>query len=144
MIYALKGDPGFDIISSLKQGEGRFGWSGCSTADLRELKLKIDTAGWESGLLPEEKDCYHGFLLELKADDYVIYINAPEWGKCTVARVTGPYFWRFEDRDFNHRFLVDIRATTRGTSQVLPVVQRSARCKNRLGSSRAQGSPTHV
>jgi Restriction endonuclease len=35
------------------------------------------------------------------------YINVPEWGKCTAARVIGPYVWRFEDDDFNHRFPVD-------------------------------------
>jgi hypothetical protein len=38
---------------------------------------------------------------------YVVYINVPEWGKCTVARVTGAYMWRFDDDDFNHRFPVD-------------------------------------
>lgn len=31
----------------------------------------------------------------------------PEWGKCTVAKVTGQYQWKFEDDDFNHRFPVD-------------------------------------
>jgi hypothetical protein len=74
------------------------------------LQTKIDTFGWEAGLTNKEKDCYQGFLLELKENDYVVYINTPEWGRCTLARVTGPYFWRFEDRertDFNHRFHVD-------------------------------------
>jgi hypothetical protein len=47
MIYALKGDPGgFDILSFLRRGEGRFGWSYCSTADLHDLKSKIDASGW--------------------------------------------------------------------------------------------------
>jgi hypothetical protein len=59
MIYALKGDPGgFDILSFLRRGEGRFGWSYCSTADLHDLKSKIDASGWDSGLSAEEKDCY--------------------------------------------------------------------------------------
>jgi len=112
MIYALKGDPDqtCDVLASLKEGEGRFGWSYIKTADLRELQTKIDTLGWEAGLSDDEKNCYHAFLLDLKADDYVVYINVPEWGKCTLARVTGPYFWRFEDiegTDFNHRFHVD-------------------------------------
>ena len=112
MIYALKGDPDqtYDVLASLKQGEGRFGWSYIKTANLRELQKKIDTLGWEAGLTEKEKDCYQGFLLELKENDYVVYINIPEWGKCTLARVTGPYFWRFEDikgTDFNHRFPVD-------------------------------------
>jgi hypothetical protein len=46
-------------------------------------------------------------LLDLKEGDYVVYINLPEWGKCTVAQVTGPYEWRFEDDDFNHRFPIN-------------------------------------
>lgn len=106
-IYALKGSSEWcDILSSLKKGEGRFGWSYVETADLRHLKQKIEDKGWD-GLTEEEQDCYQGFLLELKENDYVIYINVPEWGKCTVARVTGKYEWRFDDDDFNHRFPVD-------------------------------------
>jgi hypothetical protein len=78
MIYALNDPDSANrsrVFSSLKQGEGRFGWSYCPTANLRELKSKIDAAGWEAGLSAEEKDCYQGFLLDLKADDYVVYIN---------------------------------------------------------------------
>lgn len=106
-IYALKGSSEwFDILSSLKAGTGRFGWGYTETANLEQMKLRIEKDGWES-LSDEEKDCYQGFLLDLKANDYVVYINVPEWGKCTVAKVTGPYYWRFEDDDFNHRFPVD-------------------------------------
>ena len=106
-IYTLKGSSDWcDILSSLKQGEGRFGWSYVQTADLHQLKSKIDMNGW-NGLSDDEKDCYQGFLLDLKANDYVVYINVPEWGKCTLARVTGPYFWDYQDSDFNHRFPVD-------------------------------------
>lgn len=107
-IYAIKGDPEWcgTISSSLVQGEGRFGWSYIQTADLRYLKSQIDADGWNS-LSETEKDCCQGFLLDIKAGDYVIYINVPQWGKCTLARITGPYMWRFEDDDFNHRFPVD-------------------------------------
>lgn len=106
-IYALKGSSEWcDIRTSLTKGEGRFGWSYIDTADLRQLKQRIEQNGWDS-LSDEEKDCYQGFLLDFKEGDYVVYINVPEWGKCTVARVTGPYEWRFEDDDFNHRFPVD-------------------------------------
>jgi hypothetical protein len=66
----------------------------------------VDTDGWDS-LSDEEKDCYQAFLLDFKPDDYVVYINVPEWGKCTVAKVTGQYQWKYEDEDFNHRFPVD-------------------------------------
>lgn len=106
-IFALKGNAEWcNYLRSLHTGEGRFGWSYIPTADLRSLKAKIATSGWNS-LSEEEKDCYQVFLLELKAGDYVVYINVPEWGKCTLALVTGPYGWRFDDEDFNHRFPVD-------------------------------------
>lgn len=106
-IYALKGSSEwFDILPSLKNGEGRFGWSYIESADLRKLKQRVDTDGWNS-LSDEEKDCYQAFLLDFKPDDYVVYINVPEWGKCTVAKVTGQYQWKYEDVDFNHRFPID-------------------------------------
>jgi len=106
-IYAIKGSSDCsDLLPSLKRGEGRFGWSYVETADLRLLKARIDASGWNS-LTTEEKDCCQWFLLDLKAEDYVVYINVPEWGKCTLARVTGPYFFRYEGDDFNHRFPVD-------------------------------------
>jgi hypothetical protein len=106
-IYALKGSPEwFDILSSLKNGEGRFGWSYIETGDLRKLKTRVDENGWDS-LSDEEKDCYQVFLLDFKAGDHVVYINVPEWGKCAVAKVTGQYQWKYEDDDFNHRFPVD-------------------------------------
>ncbi|MCK9506555.1 MAG: restriction endonuclease [Porticoccaceae bacterium] len=106
-IYALKGSSEwFDILPSLQSGEGRFGWSYIESADLRELKKRVDEKGWDS-LTEEEKDCYQVFLLDFKAGDYVVYINVPEWGKCTVAKVTGQYQWKFSDGDFKHRFPVD-------------------------------------
>lgn len=106
-IYALKGSSEWcDILSSLKNGEGRFGWSYIESADLRALKQRVETNGWNT-LSNEEKDCYQSFLLDFKHGDYVVYINIPEWGKCTVAQVMGQYQWKFEDEDFNHRFPVD-------------------------------------
>ncbi len=63
-IYALKGSSEwFDILPSLKNGEGRFGWSYIESADLRKLKQRVDTDGWDS-LSDEEKDCYQAFLLD--------------------------------------------------------------------------------
>ena len=56
-IYALKGSSEwFDILPSLQSGEGRFGWSYIESADLRELKKRVDEKGWDS-LTEEEKDC---------------------------------------------------------------------------------------
>ncbi len=69
-------------------------------------------------------------MLEIKENDYIVYINILEWGKCTLARVTGPYSWRFEDDDFNHRFPVDrqsVRDFDRNDALVHPAL--SARLK---------------
>ena len=83
-VYALKASMDwFDIPAALKQGEGRFGWSYVDTADLHQLKERIERDGWES-LSQEEKNCYQSFLLDIQADDYVVYINVPEWGQCTL------------------------------------------------------------
>ncbi len=107
-IYALKNstDPDRDAITydSLQKGVGRFGWSNVETADLRKLQDRIDAG---KSLTDAEWDCYHPFLLGIEENDYVVYINIPEWGKCTLARVSAPYFWSYEDDDFNHRFPVD-------------------------------------
>jgi len=109
-IYALRVDSKWcdNIFSSLRNGEGRFGWSYVKTADLYQLKTKIGSQGWDS-LSKDEKNCYQSFLLDIKDGDYVVYINMPEWGKCSVARVTGSYFWRYDENegDFNHRFPVE-------------------------------------
>ncbi len=109
-IYAFRvSDDAGDVLKihqSLLAGEGRFGWSGDRTADLRQLQASIEQHGWES-LTSNQRECYQGFLLLLREGDYVVYINVPKWGECTLARVAGPYEWRYEDNDFNHRFPVD-------------------------------------
>ena len=97
----LKGDPDTakDVYASLKEGVGRFGWSYMTNdagqplgdADLRRLKAKIEATGWAS-LTTDEQTRYQGFLLELKEGDWVIYVNVPSYGRCTVARVTGRYY----------------------------------------------------
>ena len=92
---------------SLKGGEGRFGWSYVETADLRDLKRRIEQDGWDSLSEDEQNCCQAYFLLDLRDGDWVVYINVPEYGKCTLARVTGEYQWRWEDGDFNHRIPVD-------------------------------------
>ncbi len=108
-IYAIKapneiGDIN-QVYDSLIQGEARFGWSYIATADQRQLAERVDRDGWGS-LNEHERDCYHDFLLRISCGDYFIYVNVPEWGKCTLARVTGEYVWRHDDADFNHRFPV--------------------------------------
>jgi hypothetical protein len=132
-IYAIKGyedDPTLQY-SSLLKGEGRFGWSGIQTADVRKLKTQIDEKG-SASLTEDEQDCYNEFLLRIRPDDYVVFVNVPEWGKCTLARVTTPYFFRFDDWDFNHRFGVDpssVQVFDRNAATVHPYL--SARLKLR-------------
>ena len=125
-IYAIQSSSSPEYIravyESLKLGEGRFGWSYVATADLRALKKRREEGGW--GLLEkDEQDCYQGFLLRIKPGDYVVYINVPERGQCTLAKVTGEYFFQFDDEDFNHRFKVDpasVREFNRNDRMVLP------------------------
>ena len=133
-IYALKGSSDwFDILSSLQNGEGRFGWSYTESADLRALKQRVAEEGWDT-LSDDEKDCYQSFLLDLRPDDYVVYINVPEWGKCTIAKVTGEYQWKFEDKDFNHRFPVDpstVRVFDRNDAAVHPALRSRLKLQGR-------------
>lgn len=129
-IYAIKSPEDDEtkakLYDFLKRGEGRFGWSYRQTADLHELKRRIDNDGWDS-LNNEEKECWNHswFLLELRDGDYVVYINLPERGQCTLARVTGPYEFGFKDKDFNHRFPVDpdsVRSFDRNDDMVPPAL----------------------
>lgn len=133
-IYALKGSSEwFDILSSLQHGEGRFGWSYVETADLRVLERRVGAKGWDD-LSDDEKDCYQAFPLDFKAGDYVVYVNVPEWGKCTVAKVTGGYQWRFEDDDFNHRFPVDpgsVHVFDRNDAAVHPALRSRLKLQGR-------------
>lgn len=106
-LYALKiAERPADVFASLQQGEGRFGWSYVESADLAALRARIEKVGWDS-LSTDEKDCYQSFLLDLRPGDWVVFINTPSWGRCTVAQVTGGYYWVWADDDFNHRFKVD-------------------------------------
>jgi hypothetical protein len=97
-IYAINAIPDKwrdEVLDSLKSGIGRFGWSS-----------KI-----ASNLLTEE---YHEekranrFLLNLMPGDYVVYINMPLYGQCTLAKLTGRYYFQEPmGEDFNHCFCVD-------------------------------------
>ncbi|MCY3870056.1 MAG: restriction endonuclease [Gemmatimonadetes bacterium] len=134
-IYALmySEDPARDAMTynSLQNGVGRFGWSYEKTANLRTLQARIDNG---DSLTCEEWDCYHPFLLDIKEEDYVVYINIPEWGKCTLARVTGPYFWSYEDDNFNHRFHVDPESVCvfdRNNTIVYPQLRRKLKLRGR-------------
>ena len=134
-IYALKGanDPCRNGITfrSLNENVGRFGWSYIKTADLTKLQARIEQG---DSLTPCEWDCYHPFLLDIKDGDYVVYIDIPEWGKCTLAHVTGPYFWRYHDDDFNHCFPVEsrsVRVFDRNDAVVHPQLSRKLKLRGK-------------
>ncbi|MDR2355373.1 MAG: restriction endonuclease [Clostridiales Family XIII bacterium] len=125
MIYALNAIPEEwreRILKSLKAGIGRFGWS----YDRRQ-NLKSEEEYYDKG------KCR--FLLELVPDDFVIYINMPDYGKCTLARVSGPYFFQEPmDDDFNHCFRVDatsIRTFYRNDNIVPPPISARLKLQNR-------------
>src|SRR5437762_2139464 len=105
-VYAMRvrEDVAKPILKGLRAGEGAFGWSYVKSADLHALKKRYDAGG---KLSKDELNCAQWFLLELKANDYVVYINVPDYGQCTVAKISGPYFWRWGGEDFNHHFPVD-------------------------------------
>ena len=134
-VYALKVDGGWSwlVHKALKNGEGRFGWSYVETANLHDLRNRIAGGGWNS-LDDEEQDCYQELLLSLNGGDYVVYVNVPEWGQCTLAEVTGPYFWRWADNDFNHRFPVDpdsVRSFHRNDPMVAPPLRARLKLRGR-------------
>jgi hypothetical protein len=125
------------VYASLKEGVGRFGWSymeddegrELGSADLRQLKAKIESDGWQN-LSKDDQSRYQAFLLELTKDDWVVYVNLPEWGQCTVAGVSGPYYWKLLGEDFNHCFSVDpasVHSFDRNANIVHPAL--SARLK---------------
>ena len=95
------------LAKSLSEGVARFGWSWLETSDLKRVKAKVDREGIDA-LAREEREAWDNrFLLEVQKGDYLIYINLPSYGKCTIARVSGPYEWAFDWDDFNHRLAVD-------------------------------------
>ena len=117
------------VFNSLQAGESRFGWSSEEAADQRILRERCDNYGRDS-LTPAEKKRYHPFLLDIAPDDFVVHINVPRWGECTLAKVEGAYEFRYEDDDFNHRFAIDpnsVRTFNRNDALVHPAL--SARLK---------------
>lgn len=113
-----------DVEKSLFLGEGRFGWSS-------NIEDNLNT----TNSLNNSKKNY--FLLDLKENDYVVYINMPTYGECTLARVTGEYYFTNpseSSKDFNHRFSVDsksIRKFSRNSSIVTPLLSSRLKLQGR-------------
>jgi hypothetical protein len=95
------------VAQSLREGFARFGWSYIEDADLRHLSARIEQSGWES-LSEDEKNCYQGFLLDIAPSDSIVYVDVPERGRCTIAKVVAdpqPYTWLYDVGavgDFRH------------------------------------------
>jgi len=96
------------IYEEIKQGRARFGWGYYDEADVRKIKEKTDEQEWKSLNERELSTWSHaGFLLDVKPGDYFIYINMPEYGKCTIVKITGEYdfngVWdKDKKNDFRH------------------------------------------
>uniref|UniRef100_A0A7V4G662 Restriction endonuclease type IV Mrr domain-containing protein n=1 Tax=Desulfobacca acetoxidans TaxID=60893 RepID=A0A7V4G662_9BACT len=139
-IYAVKGYPpneeGSDywlpqIYNELKKGAARFGWGYDDDADLLKIKDKLESEGWDK-LNETEKYCWDAakFLLQVKPNDYFVYINMPAYGKCTIVKITGEYkfseIWDSEkENDFRHLLPCEFIATFDRNDDIVPPYLRT-------------------
>lgn len=124
-IYAVKAPQPWDkeanywiplLYDQLKEGKARFGWSYNSSLNLNDIKKKIENGVQLSN---SEKDAWDhaSFLLGVKEGDYFIYVNMPEWSKCSIVRIKGEYNfdvqpWDPQGKDdFRHWFNCEFIAT---------------------------------
>lgn len=111
-IFALKvsEDMRDVIFKSLKEeGIARFTWSYIEDGNLLSIKKQINNEGWNS-LNDDQKECWKAnFILDINPDDYIVYINVPNYGKCTIAKVTEKYFWGWNryKMDGSHCLYID-------------------------------------
>ena len=101
------------VTKSLRNGTARMSWSYLGTnggppdGDLYRIKKAIDHQGWQA-LHPDDQHRFQHYLLGLKEEDWVVYVNLPEWGRCMAARITEPYYWdQANHPDCNHCLSVD-------------------------------------
>lgn len=108
------------VYDSVKKGTARFGWSS-SDSDNPLLN-------W----FPRQ-----AFLRLVKNDDWVVYVNMPIYGRCVVARVTGPCFYDkglIGDWGTDFRSAIPIDTATiiefnRNDPNVLPTVNLNPRSR---------------
>jgi hypothetical protein len=125
------------LYEELKKGRARLGWGYYDEADLRKIKAKMEKKGWKS-LSEDEKDTWKhtGFIFdyEVQDGDYFIYINMPEYGKCSIVKIVGDNrslytfskVWTKEKED-NFRHLISckfIGTFDRNSSIVHPFLRR--------------------
>ena len=100
---------------SLREGVARMSWgyliedgSAPRDGDMGRIRRQIEADGWNS-LAQGDKDRHLGFLLELGAGDWIVYVNMPSYGRCIAARVTGDYYWDAANHsDCNHCLPIDL------------------------------------
>lgn len=118
-IYAVKTVPPWEeeskywtplILNELKNGRARFGWAYKDELDAVLIKGKLENVGW-NGLTEDEKGCWShcAFLLEVKANDFFVYINMPTYGKCSAVKIKGGYEF-FAGWDKEKSMISDIRS----------------------------------
>lgn len=126
------------ICEELKAGRARLAWGYYDGADIRKIKKKSGERGWDS-LSKEELTTWQHvwFVLGVKPGDYFVYINMPEYGKCTIVTITGGYdfsaVWDPEEQgEFRHCLPCEFKATfDRNADIVHPFLRQ------RLGLQRA-------
>jgi len=127
MIYAFNTIPNNwqeKILSSLKEGTGRFG----CMYDIRQDFFTDD-------FIADLNKCK--FLKELKENDYVVYTNMPEKGKCILAKVKSGYYRKEPmDEDFNHCFKVypeSVMIFDRNSANIPPFLRTGLKLKDIYG-----------
>lgn len=112
-IFALKvsedmRNPVFEELNNA--GVARFTWSYSEEGNLETISGQIQEKGWNT-LTDNQKECWKAnFLLNIKPEDYIVYINVPNYGECTIAKVTEKYYWDWEKYkgDGSHCIKIDI------------------------------------
>jgi len=114
MIYALKtigtGNDEYvqpKLFEEIKKGKARFGWSYENSSDLNQIEKTLKANNWDfNKLVDDQAEVWDkgNFLLNIKTGDYLVYINQPQYGYCTICLSQGEY--SFDDGihcdDFTH------------------------------------------
>ena len=108
-IHAMKVDSEDrkEIYDSLiNDGESRFGWS--YEPELNHIKMKESLEKGEELSDFQRKNYFWWLIDDIKIGDYLVYINVPVYGECTIVQVTSTYYWKnpMVD-DYNHCFGID-------------------------------------
>lgn len=155
-VYALRTD--FDsteenakfkrrIFESVKAGVARFGWSASDDCNLERLQERVESRGVGALRQGLRQVWRCRFLLDVEPGDYLIYVNVPSYGECTLARVTKEYSFKLEWSDFNHRLGVDpesVRTFSRSDAVVPPSLARRLSLPGRYWRISSEGDFTEL